>query len=157
MVIFAVRPATSFGSLKTLTKSSIVAVIPARYASSRLPGKVLIDLAGKPMIEHVYRRSALSNLEEVVQVPGIDLIYLGLFDICQSVGLPGQVDHPTVIAEVTRCCELIQSCGIAAGSMATSVEYVRMLRKLDYRFIAYLNDAAAMRNHLVRVLSELDA
>ena len=109
------------------------------------------------MIEHVYRRSALSNLEEVVQVPGIDLIYLGLFDICQSVGLPGQVDHPTVITEVTCCCELIQSCGIAAGSMATSVEYVRMLRKLDYRFIAYLNDAAAMRNHLVRVLSELDA
>ena len=36
----------------------IVAVIPARYHSTRLPGKALADIAGRPMIEHVYRRSA---------------------------------------------------------------------------------------------------
>ena len=35
---------------------SVVAVIPARYASSRLPGKVLAPLAGKPMIQHVWER-----------------------------------------------------------------------------------------------------
>ncbi|MBI2221001.1 MAG: 3-deoxy-manno-octulosonate cytidylyltransferase [Acidobacteria bacterium] len=34
----------------------IVAVIPARYASTRFPGKPLADLAGRPLIEHVYRR-----------------------------------------------------------------------------------------------------
>jgi 3-deoxy-manno-octulosonate cytidylyltransferase (CMP-KDO synthetase) len=35
----------------------IVAVIPARYASTRLPGKPLVSLAGKPMIQHVYERT----------------------------------------------------------------------------------------------------
>lgn len=40
--------------------------IPARYASSRLPGKPLIELAGKPMIQHVYERALLSGAEEVV-------------------------------------------------------------------------------------------
>ncbi|HET7695118.1 MAG TPA: 3-deoxy-manno-octulosonate cytidylyltransferase [Vicinamibacterales bacterium] len=37
---------------------SAVAIIPARYESSRLPGKALADIAGRPMIEHVYRRAA---------------------------------------------------------------------------------------------------
>ncbi|HEX6464669.1 MAG TPA: 3-deoxy-manno-octulosonate cytidylyltransferase [Vicinamibacterales bacterium] len=37
---------------------SAVAVIPARYHSTRLPGKALVDIAGHPMIEHVYRRAA---------------------------------------------------------------------------------------------------
>src|SRR5262249_14342524 len=37
---------------------SAVAVIPARYQSTRLPGKALADIAGRPMIEHVYRRAA---------------------------------------------------------------------------------------------------
>ena len=61
------HPSTTFSSLKTLTKSSIVAIIPARYASSRLPGKALIDLAGKPMIEHVYKRaSSVPELDAVV-------------------------------------------------------------------------------------------
>lgn len=97
----------------------------------------------------------LQNLEQIVTVPGIDLIYLGLFDICQSVGLPGQLNHPRVIDEVTRCREVIQSRGIAAGSMATSVEYIRMLQALGYQFIAYLNDAAALKTHFRGVLGEV--
>lgn len=35
-----------------------IAVIPARYGSTRLPGKPLVDLGGKPMIERVYRRTS---------------------------------------------------------------------------------------------------
>jgi 3-deoxy-manno-octulosonate cytidylyltransferase (CMP-KDO synthetase) len=35
---------------------SIIAVIPSRYASTRLPGKPLLDICGKPMVQHVYER-----------------------------------------------------------------------------------------------------
>jgi len=41
-------------------------VIPARYASARLPGKPLLKIAGRPMIEHVYRRAQASGAGEVV-------------------------------------------------------------------------------------------
>lgn len=41
-------------------------VIPARYASSRLPGKPLLDIAGKPMIQHVYERATESDAAEVI-------------------------------------------------------------------------------------------
>ena len=41
-------------------------VIPARWESTRLPGKVLADLAGKPMIQRVYERAAQSDAEIVV-------------------------------------------------------------------------------------------
>lgn len=40
----------------------ITAVIPARYASTRFPGKALAELDGRPMIQHVYERTALSKL-----------------------------------------------------------------------------------------------
>ena len=36
----------------------ILGVIPARYASTRLPGKVLLDICGKPMIQRVFERAA---------------------------------------------------------------------------------------------------
>jgi 3-deoxy-manno-octulosonate cytidylyltransferase (CMP-KDO synthetase) len=41
-------------------------VIPARYASSRLPGKPLLEISGKPMIQHVFERGSESAAEEVV-------------------------------------------------------------------------------------------
>ena len=40
----------------------IVAIIPARYGSTRFPGKALADLGGKPMIQHVYERTLQASL-----------------------------------------------------------------------------------------------
>ena len=45
----------------------ILGIIPARYASSRFPGKPLVDIAGKPMIRRVYEQSKQSTLlDEVI-------------------------------------------------------------------------------------------
>lgn len=45
---------------------SFVVVIPARFASTRLPGKPLLDIAGQPMIQHVWQRAMESNAEQVL-------------------------------------------------------------------------------------------
>ena len=44
---------------------SFIVVIPARYASTRLPGKPLLDIAGKPMLQHVYERALNSDASAV--------------------------------------------------------------------------------------------
>lgn len=41
-------------------------VIPARYASERLPGKVLLDLAGQPLLQHVWQQANKSSAQSVV-------------------------------------------------------------------------------------------
>ena len=47
---------------------TFIALIPARMASSRLPGKPLVDIGGKPMIQHVYERAVQSKAAEVLIV-----------------------------------------------------------------------------------------
>jgi len=47
-------------------KTSFVVVIPARFESSRLPGKVLADIAGKPMIQWVVEKAQLSGARKVI-------------------------------------------------------------------------------------------
>jgi 3-deoxy-manno-octulosonate cytidylyltransferase (CMP-KDO synthetase) len=48
-----------------VTATDFIAVIPARYASTRLPGKPLLDIAGLPMVVHVARRAAASGASSV--------------------------------------------------------------------------------------------
>ena len=68
MVEFAV-PAVPVTRLPfALTETSVLAIIPARYQSTRLPGKALVDIAGRPMIEHVYRRAAAARSLDAVVV-----------------------------------------------------------------------------------------
>jgi 3-deoxy-manno-octulosonate cytidylyltransferase (CMP-KDO synthetase) len=58
VVIFAVHPVTPQGTATITPAATAVVVIPARYDSTRLPGKPLAEIAGRPMVEHVYRRAA---------------------------------------------------------------------------------------------------
>jgi 3-deoxy-manno-octulosonate cytidylyltransferase (CMP-KDO synthetase) len=46
--------------------TKIIAIIPARMASTRLPNKPLLDINGKPMIQHVYERVKQANLQDVI-------------------------------------------------------------------------------------------
>jgi 3-deoxy-manno-octulosonate cytidylyltransferase (CMP-KDO synthetase) len=64
--------AVSSSSPSTSQLPRIVVVIPARYASTRLPAKPLAEIAGRPMIEHVYRRAAAT--------PGVDAVVVATDD-----------------------------------------------------------------------------
>src|SRR2546430_5738167 len=52
----------------------VLIVIPARMASTRLPGKPLLDIAGEPMIVHVLRRAQAARLGEVVVATDSDVV-----------------------------------------------------------------------------------
>lgn len=70
-------------------------VIPARYASTRLPGKPLADIAGKPMIQRVYEQVAKAKKPVLVIVATDDR---RVFDKVESFGgmaLMTQPNHPT--------------------------------------------------------------
>ncbi len=62
--------------------SEFVVVIPARYASERLPGKPLRTIAGKAMLQHVYERAKESNAREVIIATDDQKI----FDAAESFG-----------------------------------------------------------------------
>jgi len=54
----------------------VIGIIPARYGSTRLPGKILADIAGKTMIQHVYERARQSpSLERLVVATDDDRIF----------------------------------------------------------------------------------
>jgi 3-deoxy-manno-octulosonate cytidylyltransferase (CMP-KDO synthetase) len=87
---------------------SFTVVIPARYASTRLPGKPLADIAGKPMVQWVYERACASAASEVVVAtddPRIESVARGFgARVCMT-----RPDHPSGtdrIEEVARALAL---------------------------------------------------
>jgi 3-deoxy-manno-octulosonate cytidylyltransferase (CMP-KDO synthetase) len=73
VLLFVVHPASTGSKVDSVPPLKVVAVIPARYASTRLPGKALADLDGRTMIEHVYRRASASKVVSQVIVATDDL------------------------------------------------------------------------------------
>jgi 3-deoxy-manno-octulosonate cytidylyltransferase (CMP-KDO synthetase) len=73
VLLFVVHPVSTGSRVDSVPPLAIVAIIPARYASTRLPGKALADLDGRPMIEHVYRRVSAARIVSEVIVATDDL------------------------------------------------------------------------------------
>lgn len=72
------------------THLSIVGIIPARYASSRFEGKPLVDIFGKPMVQHVYERACLAEtLDEVIVATDDRRIYDAVIGFGGNVQMTG--------------------------------------------------------------------
>jgi 4-hydroxy-2-oxoheptanedioate aldolase len=94
----------------------------------------------------------LENLDEILEIPGLDLVYLGVYDISQAVGVPGQVDHPMVLETVSSAVDRINAAGKVAGAVSRDADHLRWLLKTGFRYISYLCDTAliAQRARAVR-------
>jgi 3-deoxy-manno-octulosonate cytidylyltransferase (CMP-KDO synthetase) len=57
VLLFVVHPASAASTVDRASSLQAVVIIPARFASTRFPGKPLAKIDGRPMIEHVYRRA----------------------------------------------------------------------------------------------------
>lgn len=87
--------------------SKVLAVIPARYGSTRLPGKVLADVAGKPLVWHVYHRASQASLIDEAMVATDDQRVVEALRPYDVPVLLTRADHATGtdrLAEVAECC-----------------------------------------------------
>ena len=91
-----------YESFKNVVNYKIV--IPARYASSRLPGKPLVSLAGKPMIQHVYERAVATGVSDIIIATDDSRIESVAKDFGASVMMtdPNHDNGTDRIAEVAR-------------------------------------------------------
>jgi len=87
----------------------------------------------------------IRNIPEIVKVSGLDMIYLGVYDLSQACGVPGDLMNPKVVGMMRDYVKVIEDHGLVAGSVARDREYMELLIDADFRFISYLVDCAILR------------
>jgi 2-keto-3-deoxy-L-rhamnonate aldolase RhmA len=91
---------------------------------------------------------------EIAAVEGIDLIWIGQFDLSTALGVPGEFGHPLHTAAVERILSAAAAAGKPVGALATSVADAHELLRQGYRAVAY-GDSLLFTDALTRALGEL--
>jgi 3-deoxy-manno-octulosonate cytidylyltransferase (CMP-KDO synthetase) len=94
------------------------AIIPARHASSRLPGKVLADLGGKPMLIHVAERARESGAERVC----IAADHVDILDAARSAGFEAIMTRADHASGTDRIAEAAALLGLHADALVVNVQ-----------------------------------
>ena len=89
--------------------SPVIAVIPARYASTRLPGKVLLDRTGKPLIQHVFENVRRARLVDRVIVATDDQRIVEAVQRFGGEAVMTRSDHPNGTSRIAEVAGRINS------------------------------------------------
>lgn len=96
----------------------------------------------------------IDELEEIIALPGLDMIFFGPGDFSQSIGAPGQFDHPLIAQTRERIASLAAKHGKFAGTVG-SLDNVNELLSLGYRFVNMGADVIGLGLYCDRIIGEL--
>lgn len=107
----------------------------ARYGM--LPVKSYVESANEctMLVVHVECKEGVDNIEQILDVDGIDVVFIGAFDISQSLGIPGQVDHPLVTSAMDTIIRAARKRNIVLGAAAGSTENAQKIREKGVQYI----------------------
>jgi 2-dehydro-3-deoxyglucarate aldolase/4-hydroxy-2-oxoheptanedioate aldolase len=100
------------------------------------------------LIALVETSDGIRNVDDIASVDGIDVVWLGQFDLTVSLGDPGNFEDPRFLRSVDELLAACRRHGKAAGYMATSPEDGQRAISVGFRCIAYSNDVRLYRNAL---------
>ncbi len=86
----------------------------------------------------------IKNLEEILTVEGVDVVFVGPYDLSQSVGKPGKVDDPVVVDAIRKCAQKIRAAGRVAGCFASSLSMLKLIVDCGYQYATYLLDTTIL-------------
>jgi 4-hydroxy-2-oxoheptanedioate aldolase len=116
------------------------------YSEKNLKEK--LEIANKQMLVGVLveGEQGIQAIPEIARTKGIDLIYIGIYDLSLACGVPGDLTHPKVLNVMREYSKVINDCGVFAGSVAPDSNYMKILIECDFRFISYRVDSAILRD-----------
>ena len=135
------RKVANFGAALALLVSAASIVLWIRsYSSGDIVAK--IDTANRHtlVIAQIETVAGVRNVNEIAQLDGIDVLWIGHFDLSNSLGIPGQFTHPQFQDAVGQVLAACRQHGKAPGFMAGDVPGGTALLDQGFRMIAYGGD-----------------
>ena len=98
---------------------------------------------------------AVENIEQIVQVEGIDAVLLGPYDLAASLGKMGQVDDPEVTGAIDRITAACQEAGLPLGIFGVSADAIRPYIEKGYNLVVAGTDTIFLSSAGGQMLGDL--
>jgi len=125
------------------------------YAAGPVDVKMANANAGRLILAQIETEAGVRNAAEIAEVPGIDVLWVGQFDLTASLGISGQFEHPRFRDAVTAVASAARQSGKVCGAMALSPEDASVWASRGYQMIAYSGDLWIYQNSLQSALGEI--
>ncbi|MCL4415984.1 MAG: aldolase/citrate lyase family protein [Actinobacteria bacterium] len=97
---------------------------------------------------------AIDNIEEIANVSGFDILFVGPGDLSTSMGIPGDMENKEIWKVIEKVGKMADKHGKIAGTVSLSPEWAKRLVNLGYRFLTAGADIVFLRKSFSKLKSE---
>lgn len=97
----------------------------------------------------------IENLEAIATTPGVDVLWVGHFDLTQSMGIPGQFHHARFLEAMQTVADTARRHKLGAGVQPGSLTQAEEWMKIGYNVISYSGDYAVYTAALTHAVTEV--
>lgn len=109
------------------------------------------------VIAQIETERGLEQVEQIAMVDGVDVLWVGHFDLSSFMGIPGRFDDPRFDAAMRRVAEMARRHGKAAGFMATDAAWIARAHEMGYTMIAGGTDTGLLGQTLKGLVGQIEA
>lgn len=107
------------------------------------------------VVPQVEGPNALDRVTDLLDVAGVDVLFLGPFDLSQHLGVPGRTDDPRVVQAMRSIVDAAGARGVATGTWAPSVAQARLWIEVGVRLVTVGSNTALLAEAAGRLVHEL--
>ncbi len=100
-------------------------------------------------------QEGINNMNDIISVPGVDVIFIGPYDLSQSLGVPGQIDHPLVEEKMLEIVKTCSEKGITVGTFVDTIENAKKWKALGVKYISYSVDVGIFHDAVKSIVESV--
>jgi 4-hydroxy-2-oxoheptanedioate aldolase len=107
------------------------------------------------IIAHIEGVEGINNLDEILSVPGIDVIFIGPYDLSQSLGIPGEVNNPLVTEKMKEVVLKCKENKVSVGTFADDVKTAKFWVSLGVQYMSFSVDVGILCEASKQIVKKL--
>ncbi len=125
------------------------------YEAVGMPEIIAHANANTMVVLQIETKTALERIDELLSVPKIDAVMIGPADLSISLGVPGQFEHPTLVAAIEKIRDACNRHGIAPGIHMRSLKLVQYWRDQGMLFLSCNSEIGFMLEKATETVAAL--
>lgn len=107
------------------------------------------------IIIQIEGKKGLENIDSILQVDGIDIVFIGPYDLSQSMGVPGQTNHPKVIEAMKIVTEKANKYNKIVGTFVETPVDLKIWKDLGLLYLSYKVDVGIIMDAFISIEKEI--
>lgn len=107
------------------------------------------------VIVQIETAAAVQQIESITAVPGVDALFVGPADLAGSLGLPGEMTHPSVLALMLEAVRRAKALGKPVGTLALTQDHATRFRAMGFDYLGVAADLSLMMQGAAATLRAL--